>query len=124
MKSTTFNLKSFLNKYTLEIILLIIFIALTIMSPGFLTPGNLLNILRNISLQGVIAFGMTMVIIAGEIDLSIGSTVGLTGVIIALTTGLLAKLGIPMNYGVLAGIALSIIAVSYTHLTLPTKRIV
>ena len=109
MKSTTFNLKSFLNKYTLEIILLIIFIALTIMSPGFLTPGNLLNILRNISLQGVIAFGMTMVIIAGEIDLSIGSTVGLTGVIIALTTGLLAKLGIPMNYGVLAGIALSII---------------
>jgi len=109
LKSTTFNLKSFLNKYTLEIILLIIFIALTIMSPGFLTPGNLLNILRNISLQGVIAFGMTMVIIAGEIDLSIGSTVGLTGVIIALTTGLLAKSGIPMEYGVLAGIALSVI---------------
>ncbi|MHB1253235.1 MAG: ABC transporter permease [Candidatus Humimicrobiaceae bacterium] len=109
MKSTTFNIKSFLNKYTLEIILLIIFIILTIMSPGFSTPGNLLNILRNISLQGVIAFGMTMVIIAGEIDLSIGSTVGLTGVIIALTTGLLAKSGIPMEYGVLAGIALSII---------------
>lgn len=109
MKSTAFNVKSFLNKYTLEIILLIIFITLTIMSPGFLTPGNLLNILRNISLQGVIAFGMTMVIIAGEIDLSIGSTVGLTGVIIALTTGLLAKSGIPMEYGVLAGIALSVI---------------
>jgi len=109
LKSTTFDTKSFLNKYVLEGVLLIIFIALTIMSPSFLTMGNMLNVLRNISLQGVIAFGMTMVIIAGEIDLSVGSAVGLSGVIVALTTGLLVKAGISMEYGALIGIALALI---------------
>lgn len=99
-----------INKYTLECILLVISIAIALMTPGFLTPSNLLNILRNISLQGVIAFGMTMVIIAGEIDLSIGSTVALTGVIIALTSGSLAKAGImPMETGVIVGIVLAFV---------------
>jgi ribose/xylose/arabinose/galactoside ABC-type transport system permease subunit len=48
-----------------------------------MTWGNWMNILRSNSLKGVMAFGMTMVIIAGLIDLSIGSTVALSGVIVA-----------------------------------------
>ncbi|SMB90898.1 ribose transport system permease protein [Thermanaeromonas toyohensis ToBE] len=104
------GIRMIINKYTLECILLVISIAIALMTPGFLTPSNLLNILRNISLQGVIAFGMTMVIIAGEIDLSIGSTVALTGVIIALTSGSLAKAGImPMETGVIVGIVLAFV---------------
>ncbi|CEP67757.1 ABC transporter, permease [Moorella glycerini] len=104
------EMRKVLNRYMLECILLVISIAIALMAPGFLTPSNLLNILRNISLQGVIAFGMTMVIIAGEIDLSIGSTVALTGVIIALTSGGLAKAGImPMETGVIVGIILAFI---------------
>ncbi|MGI9860611.1 ABC transporter permease [Moorella naiadis] len=104
------EMRKILNRYMLECILLVISIAIAFMAPGFLTPSNLLNILRNISLQGVIAFGMTMVIIAGEIDLSIGSTVALTGVIIALTAGGLAKAGImPMETGVIVGIILAFI---------------
>lgn len=104
-----FDIKSFFGKYVLECILLVIIVLLTISQPGFMTTGNLLNILRNMSLQGVIAFGMTMVIISAEIDLSIGSTVALTGVIIGLTTGELAKAGIPMEYGVIIGIVLAFI---------------
>lgn len=95
----------------LEIILLVIIIAMTFASSGFLTAGNLLNILRNMSLQGVIAFGMTMVIIAGEIDLSIGSTVALSGVIIGMTSGSLSKAGImSMNQAVIVGILLAFIS--------------
>lgn len=109
-KSTAFGIKKITSKYMLEIILLVIVVVMTFMSPSFLTTANLLNILRNMSLQGVIAFGMTMVIIAGEIDLSIGSTVGLTGVIIGLVCGKLAQANImPMEQGVFIGILLAII---------------
>ena len=93
----------------LELILLFLILILSLTTRGFLTVNNLLNILRNISLQGCIAFGMTMVIISGEIDLSIGSTVALTGVIIGVITGNLSRLGImPMEQAVLLGIVASI----------------
>ena len=108
MKSTALDIKKSLSKHMMESVLLVIAIMVALMAPGFLTTGNLLNILRNISLQGVIAFGMTMVIIAGEIDLSIGSMVALSGVIIALTTGNLADTGVmPMEYGVIVGMILA-----------------
>lgn len=108
MKSIKFDYRKLTSKYMMESILLVIGIVIAFIAPGFMTKGNLLNILRNISLQGVIAFGMTMVIIAGEIDLSISSTVALSGVITALTTGWLAQTGImPMEYAVIVGIILA-----------------
>lgn len=111
LKSNTFNIKKITNKYMLEIILLAIIAVMTFISSGFLTSANLLNILRNVSLQGIIAFGMTMVIIAGEIDLSIGSTVALTGVITGLTAGGLSKAGImSMDHAVVIGIVLGFVA--------------
>lgn len=106
----TINIKKVTNKYMLEIILLAIIIAMTFISSGFLTSANLLNILRNVSLQGIIAFGMTMVIITAEIDLSIGSTVALTGVIIGLTSGGLSKAGLmSMDQAVIIGIVLAFV---------------
>ncbi|MEW9700199.1 ABC transporter permease [Paenibacillus sp. SI8] len=111
LSSSSFNLKKKLSKHVLEIILLVIVIMMTFASSGFLTTDNILNILRNMALQGCIAFGMTIVIIAGEIDLSIGSTVALTGVIIGLTTGKLAGAGImSMDAAVIVGIILSFVA--------------
>ena len=104
------KIRQIVSKYMLEILLLGIIILLTILSPSFLSLDNGLNILRNMSLQGVIAFGMTLVIIAGEIDLSIGSTVALTGVIIGMTSGSLSKAGImPMEMGVIVGIIISLV---------------
>jgi ribose/xylose/arabinose/galactoside ABC-type transport system permease subunit len=106
---TNNQIKKFLNRRMLELILVLLVIVMSVSTRGFLTVNNLLNILRNMSLQGCIAFGMTMVIIAGEIDLSIGSTVAITGVIIGLTTGKLSRAaGIPMEQAVLLGIALSL----------------
>ena len=85
--SLTFDRKKitiFLLDHIIEVCLVILIIGLTFGANGFLTWSNWMNIFRSNSLKGVIAFGMTMVIIAGLIDLSIGSTVGLAGVIVAL----------------------------------------
>ncbi|NOU88398.1 ABC transporter permease [Paenibacillus sp. LMG 31460] len=102
------TLKKSLNKHVLEIILIIIVVAMAFASSGFLTTDNLLNILRNMAMQGCIAFGMTMVIIAGEIDLSIGSTVAITGVIVGLVSGNLSSSGVmSMDAAVVVGIIAS-----------------
>jgi ribose/xylose/arabinose/galactoside ABC-type transport system permease subunit len=55
-------------------------VALEIVAPNFGTAANLKNILRQMSLIGIIGVGMTMVIVAGEIDLSVGSIAALSGV--------------------------------------------
>lgn len=108
MKTTGSDVRIFIGTHILEIILLIITIVVAFLAPGFFTTRNLLNILRNASIQGVIAFGMFMVIVTGEIDLSIGSTVALSGVIVALTSGYLAEAKImSMEDGVIVGIALA-----------------
>jgi ribose/xylose/arabinose/galactoside ABC-type transport system permease subunit len=85
------DITRFFAKYMLEVILVVLFILMSLTTRGFFTVANLFNVLRNISLQGCIAFGMCMVIISGEIDISIGSTVALTGVIIGIITNTLSK---------------------------------
>jgi ribose transport system permease protein len=62
--------------------------------PSFLTTKNLLNVLRQVSITGIVAVGMTYVIITGGIDISVGSTVALSGVVAAVA--LKAGLGIPL----------------------------
>lgn len=90
--------------YALELTLVVLIVAIAMVTPGFMTSKNLLNVLRNISLQGVIALGLTMTIIGGQIDLSVGSGVALYGVIVAKVTGLIADANIlPMEQGVLIG---------------------
>ncbi|AMX00973.1 ribose ABC transporter permease [Rummeliibacillus stabekisii] len=67
--------------------LLLIIIIISFMSPSFLTATNIFNVLRQVSISALIAFGMTFVILTGGIDLSVGSTLALTG---AISAGLLA----------------------------------
>lgn len=88
------EINAFISKYMLGIILVILILCISVTNKTFLTTGNILNILRTMSMKGIIAFGMTFVIIAGEIDLSIGSTIGVSGVIVGVVAGELAK-----NYG-------------------------
>ncbi len=65
----------FIRNNMMLTILVVICIVIAFTAPGFFTVPNILGIFRNNAFKGVIAFGMTMVIICGEIDLSIGSTV-------------------------------------------------
>jgi ribose/xylose/arabinose/galactoside ABC-type transport system permease subunit len=85
----------------LELILVATCAVLAAVSPDFLSVENLLNVLRSVSEIGIIAFGMTMVIIAGEIDLSVGSSVAFAGCLVAaLVAG-----GVPVPAAILLTLA-------------------
>lgn len=56
---------------------------LSLLSPRFLTSSNLINVVRQASINGIIAVGMTLVILTGGIDLSVGSVLAFTGVVAA-----------------------------------------
>lgn len=99
----------FLLDHTIEVILVVLVIALAFTVKNFMTWGNWMNILRANSLKGVMAFGMTMVIIAGLIDLSIGSTVALAGVIVARCCRDLTAGGMDLTTACIIGMAISIL---------------
>jgi sugar transport system permease protein len=81
----------------LESVLMLLVGVLTFKAPGFFTADNLLNVLRNVSIQGVIALGMTLVIVAGEIDLSVGSAVAFAGCLLAwLVQALASRMAPPL----------------------------
>lgn len=67
-------------------ILLLICILFSFLTPNFLTPGNLVNILRQASINIALATGMTFVILTGGIDLSVGSILGVSAVVAVLTS--------------------------------------
>lgn len=69
-----------LRRYGLFVAFVAIFIALSFLTPTFLTVQNLTVIVTQVSINALLAFGVTFVIIAGGIDLSIGSMVAVTGV--------------------------------------------
>jgi ribose/xylose/arabinose/galactoside ABC-type transport system permease subunit len=99
----------FLLDHVIEIFLILLIIALTFGANGFLTWANWMNILRANSLKGIIAFGMTMVMISKLIDLSIGSTVGLSGVVVALLCRDLPGTGMDLNLACIIGIAICLL---------------
>ncbi|ETP69783.1 hypothetical protein G159_05495 [Planococcus glaciei CHR43] len=72
------------SEYSVIIAFVIIFIASSIMNPRFLEMNNQLNILMQVSIIGIIAMGMTVVMLSGGIDLSVGSVLALAGVISVL----------------------------------------
>ena len=76
-----------IKTYPMEMILVVLIVILIFTAPGFASLRNVLNVLRTGSLLGIIAFGMTAVIISGEIDLSIGASAGLAGCIVAWFAG-------------------------------------
>jgi ribose transport system permease protein len=63
--------------------LLVIILVLSTLSPSFLSLSNLFNVLRQVSINALIAFGMTFVILTGGIDLSVGSILALSSAIVA-----------------------------------------
>lgn len=78
----------FLSRYGILLSFLILFVALSFAHGNFLSTGNLLNVLRQVSINGILAIGMTFVILTGGIDLSIGSVLAVTGVVAgSLVTG-------------------------------------
>ncbi|WP_040214487.1 ABC transporter permease subunit [Clostridium polynesiense] len=75
--------KNFLVKYMSLIGLIILCAVVSIITPRFLTWSNITNVLTQVSVNAIIALGMTFVILTGGIDLSVGSVVAITGAVAA-----------------------------------------
>ena len=86
------------------IALIVLYVIGSFMSPKFLTLSNQLSLLRSLSTTAMCAFGMTLVIMVGQIDLSMGSCMSLAGVLSAV---LISRYGWP----VLGAVVLSVLAV-------------
>jgi len=96
------NVIEILNKFKTGIGLLILVTVLSFMSPYFLTIPNLLNVVRQVSIIAIISFGMTMVILTGGIDLSVGSMLAFSG---AVTAGMIVNSGLNVFVAILIGLA-------------------
>lgn len=78
------NIKGLISEYFIFLIFIALVVVLTCLKPSFIAPTNLVNILKQASINGILAFGMMFVIIAGGFDMSVGSTVAFTGILAAL----------------------------------------
>jgi len=77
----------------LPVALVVLCVFLSVTAPNFATINNVFNILQSASFIGIIAFGMTLVIIAGDIDISVGSAVALGSALLGV---LAVNLGLPL----------------------------
>lgn len=87
------------------IALIVLFVFFSIATPQFVKTKNLLNILRQVSQLGIMSMGMTMVLVSGEFDLSVGSIFGVS----ALLTGTFATLGVPIWIAIILGILVGVL---------------
>lgn len=100
------NAKKLSGKYALYIAFIVLFIVLSFSSPVFLTGQNLINVLRQISVIGIISVGMTFVIITGGIDLSVGSLVAMCAVV--ATSFATEDTGYPLIVAIGLGLAVGV----------------
>lgn len=92
--------RDLLRRYGMVLAFALLVVALSVLSSSFLTVSNILNVARQVSINAIIAAGMTFVILTGGIDLSVGSALAFSGAIIA---GLLST-GRPVVLAILAGL--------------------
>ncbi|MBS5081729.1 MAG: ABC transporter permease [Clostridiales bacterium] len=114
------NGKDLFNKYGILLVFLILFVLLTVITNTFFTSRNLINVLKQVSINGIISVGMMCVLLTGGIDLSVGSIVALSG-IVATTFAHPGEYPviIPIILGVLAGAACGVVngtLVAFLHL--------
>jgi simple sugar transport system permease protein len=92
-----FDLRKYISTSGLLLAVIALFIILALIAPNFLSSRNLLNVLRAVSFNGIIACGMTLMIIQGDIDISIGSAVAWSSSLLGV---LVIKMGWPMGLAV------------------------
>ena len=116
---TKMSVSEIIKKYNLIMLLLIFIIISAVLSPSFLTLNNFLNLLQQASIPGVVAIGMTLVILLGGIDLSVGSVLAFSGMIVSMVVyqtkggiggivvGCVAGLMVSAAMGLITGILIS-----------------
>ncbi|GIN69575.1 ribose ABC transporter permease [Bacillus sp. J14TS2] len=98
MKNSRFDIKKYIGSLGLLLVIVAFCIALSILSPVFLTKANLVNLLMQSTILATLALGVTFVIITGGIDLSVGSVMAVSS---AIGLGLIVYNDVPVFIGVL-----------------------
>ena len=88
------------------VVLLILCIIVSLATDKFLTSGNIISVLRQISINTYIALGMTLIIILGHIDLTVGAVVAMCG---TLTVGFIVNQGLPVEIAIIGGVLLGVL---------------
>jgi ribose transport system permease protein len=99
-----FDFRSILRSYGILIAFILLCIVMSVLSPVFLTLTNVRNVIRQSSIYGIMAVGMTFVILTGGIDLSVGSILALAG---AIAAGSL-KAGVNLGLVIIVALAIGI----------------
>lgn len=123
---------SWLSRYGAKIALFVaLLILLSILVPNFLTVSNVPNLLQQMSIVGVVAVGMTFVILTGGIDLSVGSILAVSTVLFAQAlanhlpspVALLIALGSGLAFGILNGVGTAVFNIQPFIMTLATLAV-
>lgn len=80
-------MKDRIKKYTVLILMIVLVLFFSVVSPGFASWKNMFNLLRQVSILGIVSTGMAIIIITGSIDLSVGSAISLVSCTVALLIG-------------------------------------
>jgi ribose transport system permease protein len=112
----------------LFVVLLLLAVTASLISDAFLNPFNLVNVLRQVALYGIVSIGLTFVILTAGIDLSVGSIVAVVSVVTAtlLNAGLpvpvvvLAGLGLGLLFGLINGVGITLVRIPPFIMTLGT----
>lgn len=105
--------KARLAQYGIYLALFLLVLFFSVASDVFLTSANLLNVLRQVSIIGICAVGLTFVLLTGGIDLSVGSVIGVSGMtcatLVAMGFPVLIAVGAALAFGLLAGLLAGVI---------------
>ena len=108
------------EKYGIFLILLAMFIACSLISPNFLSARNISNVSKQISISTIVAFGQTMLIISGMLDLAVGSVMALAGILSVFFYKATGMLLLSLLLGMVIGFAASIISgIAVTRFKVP-----
>jgi ribose/xylose/arabinose/galactoside ABC-type transport system permease subunit len=125
------NIKNLLHRFGLLVVILVICVIMSLVKPVFLSGENILNVLRQVSINGILAIGITFVIMTGGIDLSIGSIMAVTAVLVGsfleqghnMVTAIAIGIGGAVIFGIFNGILISVSGLPPFIATLSTMTI-
>lgn len=109
-----------LGKYGIFIAFILVCVVLAVVTPKFLTVSNLLIVVTQVSINALLAFGVTFVIITGGIDLSIGSTVAVTSVVAAMFAH---PDSYPVIVPILTGLAAGLVLGAFNGLVITKSKV-
>lgn len=102
------DIRDVLARYGTFIALILLIVVAALLSPRFLSPVNLMNVLRQTAIVGVLGIGMTFVILTAGIDLSVGAMLALSAVLLAGTLESSGNILLAMLAAVLAGMGVGL----------------